>query len=585
MPLTHALCRVSLVFVAACGLMFCGVAPASAQGLAVSAITVEGKPAQSAAGVQVRLAGAAASRAQTLKLGEAIAPGAELSVPGGVTLVLSSAAGNALTLHPGSRFLTGVVTSRGEAHQPLAGRIDFLVRQALDFFNVRHERIVASVKGTAFRVDIDPASTYTLSVSEGVVEVEWQEQIRIADIPSSAIAGGGSGRQDTGIRVAEDVHAGQSKTRRLDVEEFLAEFRNFNEAETHFRKALAEAEASGDRRRILRALHNLMELYWMLGRPRAALEWERRCVQMAQGLADPSGETVCLTIAGLAHHALGAFRQAIAYHEKALAIRLRLYPEGVHSHLVASLNNLGIAYRALGDNRRAIAFYERALAMEARLFGGRDHMNIAATYHNLGVAHRALGDTRQAIAYYEPSLAMLQRIHPGRDHPLMAVVQNNLGIAYRVLGEPRKAIDLYERALVILQRVHGGRDHPDVGWTLANLGSAYDTLREPAKAIDYYEKALAMRQRLFAGRDHPDVAQNLNNLGVAYSSLGDLRRAIDYYERAVVMAERLYAGRDHRDLALYLSNLANAYGRAGNAVQAARYRERADAMSQRVKQR
>src|SRR6185503_4016368 len=59
-------------------------AGAQAQGLTVETIIVDGQPAQAVAGVQVRLPGTASGQPQTLKAGQAISPGAELTLPRGV---------------------------------------------------------------------------------------------------------------------------------------------------------------------------------------------------------------------------------------------------------------------------------------------------------------------------------------------------------------------------------------------------------------------------------------------------------------------------------------------------------------------
>src|SRR6185503_8595390 len=180
---------------------------------------------------------------QTLSAGQTVPPGAELILPRGARIALVSSNGNRIILYPGARFVAGIVTAQGELHQPLAGRIDFQVRKALDFFNIQYDRITAAVKGTDYSVEIDPGQTLTLSVSEGVVEVERAVQIRFADMPGGGSAGSDddSTSQETGIRVAEELKAGQRKTYRLSVEEYLTEFKNFAEAEDYFRKALALA--------------------------------------------------------------------------------------------------------------------------------------------------------------------------------------------------------------------------------------------------------------------------------------------------------------------------------------------------------
>jgi hypothetical protein len=130
-----------------------GNTSAQSQGLTVATIIVDGQPSQSVANVQVRLTGAATGQPQTLKAGQAVVAGAELTLPRGAKVELTSSNGNTITLHPGARFLTGVVTAKGESHHPLSGRADFQVKKALDFFNVQYDRITASVKGTAMLED------------------------------------------------------------------------------------------------------------------------------------------------------------------------------------------------------------------------------------------------------------------------------------------------------------------------------------------------------------------------------------------------------------------------------------------------
>lgn len=594
------------------------------QGLTVATITVDGQRAQSVAGVQLRLAGAASVQTQTLKVGAAIPPGAELTLPRGASVELTSSNGNTIALHPGARFLAGVVTAKGESHQPLGGRIDFQVKKALDFFNIQYERITASVKGTDYSVEIDPAKSLKVSVSEGVVEIERQVQIKFADAASGAIGTDTTRNQGNGIRVAEDLKAGQSKTYRLDVEEYLAEFKNFGEAEAYFKKALADAEVSGNKRRVLRAVENLMELYWKIGEPRATLKLEGRCIELAQELSELVGEAECLYDAGIAYNDLGDYLRSIAFHEKSLAIKERFYAGRDHAGIAASLNSLGITYRLLSEYRKSIAYYEKSLAMKERLNAMRDHRSIATSLNNLGIVYGLLGNHGKSIEYFEKSLSMRERVYAEHDHPDFSQSFTNLGIAHNSLGEYRKAIDYHTKSLALSERLYAGRDHADIAGNFINLGSAYHSLRDYRKANEYYIKSLAMQRRLYAGRDHRGIAASLDGLGVTYDSLGDYHKAIDYYEKSLAIKERIYAGHDHAEIAENLSNLGGAYyslgeydktmeyyekalailervyvdhshivqllrslavlhNRVENPTQGARYRERAEAMTQRLK--
>ena len=58
------------------------------------------------------------------------------------TAVLVSRNDNRITLFPGTVFIVGAVTDRGESHRPVSGKAEFDVRRALD------ETVVAGVETT-----------------------------------------------------------------------------------------------------------------------------------------------------------------------------------------------------------------------------------------------------------------------------------------------------------------------------------------------------------------------------------------------------------------------------------------------------
>lgn len=608
-------------------------ATAAVPGLAVATITVQGQPVQSLAGVQVRLPGAASSQAQILQAGQVLTPGTELTLPRGATLVLLSSNDNSITLHPGARFVVGTVTAKGEIHQPQGGLISFQVKQALDYFNISYDRFTAAVKGTSYSVEIDAANSLTFSVTEGVVEVEREVEIRIAGAPS--IAQSSADAEDAedspvslsrGIRVAEDLKAGQRKSYKLNVAEYLDEFKNFSEAEAYFTQALNAAQTSGDAQRSIRALFNLMEAQQTMGRPRAVLDLLRRCMPLAQQLRWPPHEAACLSMAGSAHSAVGDFREALANQEQALALNQRLSAGRDSLSVAATLGSLGSLYGRLGEPRKALDFYERslairerisagqdnrgmawafgalgaahyrlgdyrkaieyhdkALAMNARLYPNADHPSIASNLANLGSAHRLLHQYPKAVAYIEQSLAMNGRLYPGADHPDIAANHTNLALVFKAQGQIAKAIEQLEAALAMNERLYLGSDHPSTASNLNNLGEAHGVAGDPRKGLVYCERALAMRERLFGTRDHPGTAASLAAIGRLHTALGDHRKAVEYHTRALLMRELVFAGRDHPAIANSLAQLANAHAKAGNAADAARYRERAQAMAKRLK--
>lgn len=146
----------------------------------MASLTLQGQPASSLAGVSLRAPGQAKPQPQNLVTGQVLPPGTEITLPSGASAVLVSRNENAVTLFPGASFVVGAVTEQGESHRPLAGKIEFQVRQALDFCNVSFSRFTAAVKGTVYSVEISPAQqTIEFHVTEGEVEIDQRLPLRV----------------------------------------------------------------------------------------------------------------------------------------------------------------------------------------------------------------------------------------------------------------------------------------------------------------------------------------------------------------------------------------------------------------------
>ncbi len=199
-----------------------------------------------------------------------------------------------------------------------------------------------------------------------------------------------------------------------------------------------------------------------------------------------------------------------------------------HPDIAKSLNDLGIAWGEKGEVDTAIAYFEKALAIREKSLPA-DHPDIAISLNNLGVAWRGKGEVDTAIAYHEQALAIRKKSLPA-DHPAIAASLNNLGNAWDNKGEYDKAIAYHEQALAIYKKSLPA-DHRDVAASLNNLGNAWWGKGEVDTAIAYHEQALAIRKKSLPA-DHPDVAASLNNLGVAWGRKGDATKAEAYYQKA-----------------------------------------------------
>jgi CHAT domain-containing protein len=241
------------------------------------------------------------------------------------------------------------------------------------------------------------------------------------------------------------------------------------------------------------------------------------------------------------------------YHERALAIYLKLYGEE-HADTAWSLNNLGVDYSGLKDYAKAKECDERALAIYLKLHG-EEHADTAWSLNNLGVDYINLGDYAKAKEYHERALAIRLKLY-GEEHADTALSLHNLGYDYRGLKDHAKAKECDERALAIRLKLHG-EEHADTASSLNGLGIDYTGLGDHAKALECDERALAIRLKLY-GEEHADTASSLRDLGVDYSGLEDYAKAKECDERALAIRLKLY-GEEHADTAGSLNNLGYDY--------------------------
>jgi hypothetical protein len=216
----------------------------------VEQVRVAGKDL-GAAPVQVALILPERDKAETraFKRGDELRPGSVVIVPGKTVLVLKTDNGNQITLDPGTRYKVNAATAGGESYGVLAGFAKFEVVRSLGFFNVNYRRFVAVVRGTEFTVAVDPGREIRFELIVGRLLVERPVKLRILEENRVAELAASELLQEGG------------KTRaayRLDVDEYLREFRTLRDAEQYYRQQLEQDEKSGDYERVQDGLNALM---------------------------------------------------------------------------------------------------------------------------------------------------------------------------------------------------------------------------------------------------------------------------------------------------------------------------------------
>jgi tetratricopeptide (TPR) repeat protein len=478
--------------IAALALTFDGVpADASAQvagGAIVQSIQVDGRSVEKVDDVRLTAPGAATPERRGLVEKDSLAPGTVIDVPERTVVKLVTSNGNEITLRPNSRTKLNAVSANGESITQILGEAWFKVTRALNFFEVSHDRFLAAVKGTEFKVTAERDEIQFVWVA-GEIEVSREVRVKIAGAP-----------QGEPVTLTEYVSAERPRlSYQLNVDEYLRDFKAYRDVEEYFRNRLDDEEKSGDQARILEALANL----------------------------------------GTALVTIGKAQDAIAYFDRSLATRLKVYPDGFHPAIAADYGRLGVAYSDSMDARRSIEYFDQALAVLFRLYPDGVDPEIAVNYTNLGVAYAKAGDSRRAIGYFEQSLALLPRLYSGADGAYPGIVADaamaanlgNVGAEYGKLKEPRRAIEYFEQALALHVKLYPDSLHPDVATDYNNLGVQYLQLRDYEKAADSYQRSLEILLKLYPDGVHPSIAVLYKNLASVWRVRGDPARADDYLKK------------------------------------------------------
>ncbi len=207
---------------------------------------------------------------------------------------------------------------------------------------------------------------------------------------------------------------------------------------------------------------------------------------------------------------IGNYDKAIEYHEKSLAIRLKVHNDQ-HPLTGVSYNNLGSVWGKKGEYDKAIEYHEKSLAIRLKVRGDQ-HSSTGISYNNLGIMWSKKGEYDKAIGYQEKSLAIELKVN-GDQHPSTAISYNNLGLVFYKKSEYDMAIAYFEKSLAIGLKVHGDQ-HPITGITYTNVGNVFKGKKDLLKAKDYYNKAYSIFFELL-GKNHPHtklLIQKLNDL-------------------------------------------------------------------------
>lgn len=279
-------------------------------------------------------------------------------------------------------------------------------------------------------------------------------------------------------------------------------------------------------------------------------------------LAPGAESDAALLLGGMAayrHRALGAYQQARALEERALAIREEtLGPE--HPDTASSLHSLANTLISLGDQDRARALLERALAINEKVFG-LDSPQTSDDLLTLGFVLRQQGDLERARTLHERALAIVEHVY-GPDHEDTATALNTLAMVLHTQGDLAGARLLYERSLAIREKVYGA-EHPTTAFSLHDLAACFQSQGDLVAAKPLFERALSIWENTL-GADHPDTLLAVTSLAGLLDDQGDPIGAEKLHRRSLD-GQIKAKGPAHPDVLRQQNNLGASLRHAGRA--------------------
>lgn len=301
-----------------------------------------------------------------------------------------------------------------------------------------------------------------------------------------------------------------------------------------FNEALAQRPDSPNRTAIL---GNIGQTLAEIGQLEESIGYYRRALKDAEGSGDVRAQAKCIASEGLSHFQQQRYNEAIDCFKQALGLAQTQNDLASKS---TWLGNLGNVYLQLGEADKASALAQEGLELARGL---NDRRSEAAHLDTLGDCCLETGDYEKALALYSNALNIGKSV---RDKIGERIYLANMARAYKRLGKTKEALSHFRQAIDIFdqQRSFINSDTAKTSFAATGQNLYRDTIQacleanQRIEALEYVGKAKS-RAILDLLRNSPIDISELEQVGD--ESLLKLVARERELSRQIARLERIYS--------------------------------------------
>ncbi|MGH3185980.1 MAG: tetratricopeptide repeat protein [Streptosporangiaceae bacterium] len=264
-------------------------------------------------------------------------------------------------------------------------------KEALAWFSAEHQVLLGAI-GLAAETGLD---THVWQLAWALWpflyrQGHWHDQITV---------------QRAAVAAAQRLHDPKAQVfAHRGLADTYAELRRFDDADTHFRRALQLSAQAGDPVGQARTEIGLGYMRERQGRYAEALDHSSRALDLYQAVSHQKGQARALSTIGWLHALLGDYPRTLATCQQALIL---LEDLGDRYGQAATWDSLGYAHHYLNAHAQAVTCYQRSLSLW-RDVGAR--YGEATTLIRLGDTHHAAANPAQAGEAWQRALTILDEL-------------------------------------------------------------------------------------------------------------------------------------------------------------------------------